>query len=307
MVKAAGLLTMILPYAGQLVARLEIHARSAPVPAKLCNKVRIWFRQREDSSLLNSPFVDLAMIKHADRLLAASLAGTNTSHGARTNLHKINQLLEHHDSTTFGMEDLLWEVSFEEAYEAVARQLGYPPDHEETPGRGCIDPVRTAAGLVEAGERIKEIAGVSGRFLFGTGHPGALLVYYLGLARWVEELGGEVLFMEVRGRDERDLPLDWAGPVAVMGDGASMLHTHDPAPMQSILREVGALDLVLADHGFAGAAVAAGIPTVAIMDTNDPALAVVASRGADLAVVPMDDNRPLNSYAAALEVLTAAP
>ena len=42
------------------------------------------------------------------------------------------------------------------------------------------------------------------------------------------------------------------------------------------------------------------------MDTNDPALAVVASRGADLAVVPMDDNRPLNSYAAALEVLTAA-
>ncbi len=77
--------------------------------------------------------------------------------------------------------------------------------------------------------------------------------------------------------------------------------------MQSILREAGAADLVVADHGFAGAAVAAGIPTVAIMDTNDPALAVVAGRGADLTVVPMDDNRPLNSYAVALEVLTAMP
>ncbi len=103
------------------------------------------------------------------------------------------------------------------------------------------------------------------------------------------------------------MPLDWAGPVAVMGDGASMLHTHDPAPMQSILREVGTANLVVADHGFARAAVAAGMPTVAIMDTNEPALAVVAGRGADLVVVPMDDNRPLNSYAAALEVLTAAP
>jgi hypothetical protein len=42
------------------------------------------------------------------------------------------------------------------------------------------------------------------------------------------------------------------------------------------------------------------------MDTNDPALAVAAARGADMTVVPMDDNRPLNSYNAALEVLKAA-
>ena len=66
------------------------------------------------------------------------------------------------------------------------------------------------------------------------------------------------------------------------------------------------MDLVVADHGFVGAAIAAGIPTVAIMDTNDPALAVVAGRGADVTVIPMDDNRPLNSYVAALEVLKAA-
>jgi hypothetical protein len=67
------------------------------------------------------------------------------------------------------------------------------------------------------------------------------------------------------------------------------------------------MDLVVADHGFAGAAIAAGIPTVAVMDTNDPALAVVAGRGADLTVVPMDDNRPQGSYAAALRVLTGKP
>jgi hypothetical protein len=34
---------------------------------------------------------------------------------------------------------------------------------------------------------------------------------------------------------------------------------------------------------------------------------VVAGRGANLTVVPMDDNRPQNSYAAALEVLKGVP
>ena len=245
--------------------------------------------------------------KYADRLQNAGVAGTRTSHGAENNLHKINLLLEHDDSTTFGMKDLLRGVDFEEAYEAIAARLGYPPDKEETPGRGCIDPARTAAALLEAGGRIRDVAGAVGRVVFGTGHPGALLIYYLGLARWVEELGGEVAVTEVRGRDKQDLPLDWAGPVAVMGDGASMFHTHDPAPMQRVLRQAGTVDLVVGDHGFAGAAVAGGIPTVAVMDTNDPALAVVAKRGANATVIPMDDNRPLNSYAAALEVLKAEP
>ena len=244
-----------------------------------------------------------AVSKHAGRLLNAGVAGTSTSHGAEDNLYKIDLLLEHHESTTFGMEDLLRGVGFEEAYEAVTQRLGNPPDREETPGRGCIDPARTAAGLLGAGERIRSTAGAGGRIVFGTGHPGALLVYYLKLAGWVETLGGEVYVAESRGREELNLPLDWAGPVAVMGDGASMLHTHDPAPMRLVLQQAGAVDLVVADHGFAGAAVVAGIPAVAIMDTNDPALAVVAARGANLTVVPMDDNRPLNSYAAALEIL----
>jgi hypothetical protein len=43
------------------------------------------------------------------------------------------------------------------------------------------------------------------------------------------------------------------------------------------------------------------------MDTNDPALAVVARRGADLTIIPMDDNRAQNSYTTALEVLKVRP
>ena len=255
--------------------------------------------------LLNSPLVNPVIAQYADRLLSAGVAGTNTSHGAENNLHKIDLLTEFDASTTFGMKDLLCGVTYEEAYQAVSHRLGYPPDAEETPGRGSIDPTRTAASLIDAGERIRATARAGGRIVFGTGHPGALLVYYLGLARWVENLGGEALITKSRGREERDVPLDWAGPVAVMGDGASLLHTHDPALMEHVLRLAGMVDLVVADHGFAGAAVVASIPVVAIMDTNDPALAVIAQRGADIRIIPMDDNRPLNSYVVPLEVITA--
>ena len=247
------------------------------------------------------------MNKYADQLLAATVAGNCTSHGAENNLYKISLLLERDGDHTFGMEGLLRGASFEEAYAAVADHIGHPPDKEENPGRGCIDPARTAAGLLEAGERARAVAEAGGRFVFATGHPGALLSYYLGLARWVEELGGEALTAQTKGRYKKGSILDWVGSVGTLGDGASLWHTHSADPMRDLLQELGAVDLVVADHGFAGAAIAAEIPTVAVMDTNDPALAVVAQRGADLTVVPMDDNRPQNSYAAALEVLKAGP
>ena len=204
------------------------------------------------------------------------MAGMCTSHGAQDNLFKINRVLEGDPNQIFGMDRLLQGASFEEAYAAVAHYTGHPPDQEETPGRGCIDPACTAAGLLEAGERIRAVAEAGGRFVLATGHPGALLVYYLGLAKWIEELGGETITVATQGRYEQDVSLDWVGQIAVLGDGASLLHTHSPAPMQEVLARMGAPDLVAADHGFAGAAVAVGVPTVAIMDTNDPVLAVSA-------------------------------
>ena len=269
------------------------------VPAGLHTKTGMWRR----FGLLDSTLVDL-LKEHADNLLAAGLAGNNTSHGGENNLYKIRLMVDLDPNNTYGMEDLLRGVTFEEAYDAVSYQLGNPPDEDEIPGRGRIDPARTAEELLKAGRRIRAVAEAGGRFVFGTGHPGALLLYYIELAAWVEELGGQVLSAETGGLyGPRDRPLDWAGPVGVLGNRASLFHTHSPDPMRDILDAAGAVDLVVADHGFAGAAVAAGVPTVAIMDTNDPAFAVAASRGADLTVVPMDDNRPLNSYGAALEVV----
>jgi hypothetical protein len=246
----------------------------------------------------------LRIDEHAERLLAATVAGDNTSHGAENNLRKIRLMIEADPNNTYGMEGMLRDVTFEEAYDAVSCQLGNSPDEEEMPGRGRIDPARTAEELVKAGERLRAVAGAGGRIVFATGHPGFLLMYYLGAARWAEELGARVLTAETRGRyGEPEAWLDWMGPVGALGNRASLRHTHSPEPMRDVLREIGEVDLVVADHGFAGAAVAAGVPTLAVMDTNDPAFAVAVRRGADVTAVPMDDNRPPNSYGAALGVL----
>ena len=115
-------------------------------------------------------------------------------------------------------------------------------------------------------------------------------------------MGGDVLTVETRGRYER-------GVSRLGGGGSHPRRRGQPVPHPRSRAHEGctaadrAVDLVVADHGFAGAAIAAGVPTIAVMDTNDPAFAVVAGRGADVTVVPMDDNRPLNVYSTALDVV----
>jgi hypothetical protein len=49
-------------------------------------------------------------------------------------------------------------------------------------------------------------------------------------------------------------------------------------------------DLVMADHGFAGAAGAAGVRTVGFADCNDPALFAGEAEGDIDVCVPLDDN-----------------
>ena len=75
--------------------------------------------------------------QYADALLRAGVARTNTSHGAEDNLYKIGRLLEGEPSQTFGMDELLEDVSFEEAYEAVTRQTGHPLTWRRPAGAGA--------------------------------------------------------------------------------------------------------------------------------------------------------------------------
>ena len=83
--------------------------------------------------------------------------------------------------------------------------------------------------------------------------------------------------------------------VAVLTDRGSTKHTHAPVPMEWMLRDVQP-DLVFADHGFAGAAIEAGVETISIADVNDPAPVVAKHIRMTNLVIVMDDNVQPEDY-----------
>ncbi len=174
--------------------------------------------------------------------------------------------------------------------------------------RAGIDPDATLAGLHAAAERLRAAVADKARVAVATSRPASLL----GLARWAADtvragdatlLGGTTATIEGGGRRE----LWWTGGVAVVTDGQALL-AHDGVPGgDDWLFAVGRPDLVVADRGFAGAALRAGVETIAWADLDAPALALAAARGRPVVLVPLAERRPAAAYEAALGVLGAPP
>jgi len=228
------------------------------------------------------------------RLRAGGLAGAHQSHSRESNVANAGRLSTGDPDFTFGMPDVA-SATTEEALAAVAELTG-----AREPGEPYIDPAATLRGVRQAAEALAAACGRGARILVATGHPTGLLVHHARLVAAIAAAGGSLLQPlddEVAYRvDGRRRSIRYFGGVATLTDGANVLHTHLPDAMEAMLDAGPVPDLVFADHGYAGAAVARGIPAIAVMDTNDPALAVAWRRGADLRVIPMDDNRRPASY-----------
>jgi hypothetical protein len=68
---------------------------------------------------------------------------------------------------------------------------------------------------------------------------------------------------------------------------------------------VGRPEIVVADRGFAAAALGAGLETVAFADLDAAVLGVAARRDHPVRLVPLDERRPPEAYAPIVAVLTA--
>jgi hypothetical protein len=104
------------------------------------------------------------------------------------------------------------------------------------------------------------------------------------------------------GYGEGDERIGYLDGVAVLTVPDGPRHTHSPLPMQAVLAELDATgvawpELVVADHGWAGAAGQAGIDAVGFADSNDPALFVGEAEGRIRVCVPLDDNVAPHLYA----------
>ncbi len=225
-------------------------------------------------------------------LVEAGVSGPHPSH-ARADNERAAQLVAEDRGAVFGLSNLE-PMAADQVLAAAAQLTG-----AGTPGEEFIDPEATLAGVGAAAARLREAAGAGARVLLGTGHPTGMISLLMQLALRLEAAGARVLRPlddERLGGDGERRRIRYVGGVAVLTDGANLLHTHAPWAMQQMLAETPRPDLVVADHGFAGAAINAGIPTITTMDSNDLALAAAWAAGCEVIVIPLDDNRRPDAY-----------
>jgi hypothetical protein len=184
----------------------------------------------------------------------------------------------------------------------MAERCGVSPDPAHTYGPDTIDPERTVERLEAMAERLARAASRRERALVATGHPVGMRPVHTAIARALRVAGCELLSGGAGWEHPAEAGYRWQtgtirfhDDVAMFCDGDGVLcHTHSPLPMRAILADLAATgqappDLVVADHGWAGAAGQAGIDTVGFADSNDPALFVGEAEGRVLVTVPLDD------------------
>lgn len=191
--------------------------------------------------------------------------------------------------------------TFDEVLALMARRCGVSADPHDETGTDTIDPALTIERLEAMAARVRVAVARKARVLVATGHPTGLLVVHLEIARALRSAGCTLLApaahwedTDMSGRPQQRHVRSVLG-VHVASQGANLLHTHSPVPMELMLgdleaRGIAPPDLVVADHGFAGAAGRAGIETVGFADSNDPALFVGEAEGDVAVCVPLDDN-----------------
>jgi hypothetical protein len=242
-----------------------------------------------------------------EALIAAGVTGPHQSHSRHNQVTKIQTILEGQSDDAFGLSGLD-KYSATEVLGFVSELTGCSSDIAMLEGYDEMDPDRTIDAIVAAAKRLRVEAERGSMLLAATGHPTGMLEHHIRVSDAYRRAGGKNL----RLREEENLAprgkrkeVRYVGNVGCLADWGALQHTHSPEAMEALLEAEPWPDIVLGDHGFAGAAIERGIPTVAIMDINDPALAIAWAEKKDVVIVPMDDNRPPRLYEPAWAIFEA--
>ena len=233
-----------------------------------------------------------------------------------SNITHLRLLADCHPGYTFGVAvDESWDERA--LLELMFSKAGISADATFEQGQDHIDARLTVKELAAYGRRLGEAIERQELILFATAHPAGLSGVYATLASAVRQAGGRVCeiaehlepgtSLHVEGIDDGEV---WQiSSVCMRYFGGSLLHTHSPEFAElllSKLAERGTVpDLVVADHGWAGAAGARGIATIGIADSNDPALFVAQAQGSVEVCVPMDDNLLAYAYEPVIDYILA--
>jgi Phosphatase len=259
------------------------------------------------------PHLDSAPVHRAHReprrptpragVLKARIAGRHDRLGRAELLSVMRRVIGGEPTAMLGL-DRFPAVDREELRAVAAEVWGWDADDLVV----TLDPDRLLAAMLAAHERVLDVARRRGRVLVATGRPASLLPLHQAFARLARGAGAHLL----DGREAGPLPtrsslsIWWLGGVATLTDGNALLADPGVDALEELLFTVPRPDLVVADRGYAGGALRAGIEVVALADLDAIALGVAAGRGLPATVVPLNERRPAPAYAG-LEALLATP
>ncbi|MEV2275821.1 phosphatase [Nocardiopsis sp. NPDC049922] len=226
----------------------------------------------------------------------------------QNNLRHYRRLVDGDPYHRFGLT-FSHDWTFPEVLALMSKRCGVVADEEYTWGIDTIDPDLTVDALEGVADRLALAAERRESVMFATGHPLKLRAMY---AAWKGALAArgcpvvtaaEGYSYEVPAeRPPSRRTVVWRDDVAIVTDGHHPRHSHHPFAMRAILGDLSNRgeawpQLVIADHGFAGAAGEAGVPAMGFADSNDPALFLGEHEGKLLVTVPLDDGYPPEDYA----------
>jgi hypothetical protein len=239
------------------------------------------------------------------RVVKARVAGRHDRLG-RAELHSVMRRVVGGDPVALLGLDRFDGVDLSELQATAGEVWGWDA-HEPTVS---IEPDLLLDGLLAARARVLDVARRGGRVLIATGRPASLLPLHQHFARLTRAVGGHLLDSgeagPVRAGGRASVRLWWLGGVAVMTDGDALLSDPGIEAIDELLFTVPFPDLVVADRGYAGGALRAGIEVVALADLDALVLGLASARGLPVTVVPMNERRPASAYGA-LEPLLAVP
>jgi hypothetical protein len=252
-----------------------------------------------------------------DYLVAQRIAG-DVATSREDNLRKYAMFADRSRGAMFGLDPKgTWD--FADILDLMARRVGVSPDPGYRRGPDRIDPALTVAGLDRMAERLAAaVAAPGARVIVATGHPAGLLPVHLAVVAALRNRGARILTPAAgwsyqagtrSGSTHREIR--YVGEVAMVSNRGELNHTHSPRPMEAILQSLADAgevppDLVVGDHGWAGAAGQAGVTAVGFADSNDPGLFVGEEEGTVAVAVPLDDNVAPHLYSPLTTYLLAA-
>ena len=245
----------------------------------------------------------------ARALEAGRVAGVAT-HPLDNVIGNARLLLEGDPDKQFGLTGLRDGLVLQDVLDLVSAGSGVSIDPTQGLGDVLIAPEPILDACEALGRRLALAAEGGERVLIATGHPGGLDLLYREWERLLLTHGGRVIKPAdgVSWRDprlEHDWSIGYLSGVGMQTDGRVPRHTHWPDAMHRMLAAERP-DLVVADHGFAGAAIEAGVETLSVADVNDPALLIAKAQGRTDVVVVMDDHVAADAYWPCFQAAAAA-